>query len=186
MRHVQFLFAISALGACARDVPPPDDRVAAIVEEYVPGVKLRDRLGTAAKNDHLEFAPYVGFRDTTFRGKDGLKELYLYVDEPLSDESQRPSSRARIEDIVLGVPTRDAAVAAQRRMAAAFGAPSEWCFLSTDKKARRLQFWRAGADRGVQLAIPDGAWPPGETGLLALHVTFPDTTLGMQRCPTPT
>lgn len=164
MRTVHSLLALGALAACVADAPQPSERMTRLAAYYAPGVRLGERVDTAAGGYHWAVAPYAGYSDSLYRAPDGLTELTLHLDESLSSEEQRPSPAARVDHLTLYVPTADAAAASERRVRAAFGAPREWCFDAGGRAVRRLLYWPDERGRGILMSVPAGVWPDTAAG----------------------
>jgi hypothetical protein len=182
-----------------RDENPQVQRA---LSAYAPDLKLGGRVGGAARRRyHLMVAPYLGYRDSTFRTTDGLKDLGIKVDEYVDDGDRHVSPSARIEQVILGSPDSASSRRAESRLRAMLGTPREVCYSAWRAGPWRRLSWPGQQGRGVQLrvvlpryfnppaartsALP--AWaeggPPG-SGIILFGVREPDDkSVQIVRCP---
>jgi len=137
----------------ATRVPEYDERVLAAQTLFVPSLRLGQRARPAARRLHLEYAPYVGYRDTLYQSRDGFRSLYVTVNQVLRSEGQRPSWFARVQTVSLQTDSLPAVGAAQRRITSVLGLPRETCLQWSHGPVRQV-YWQAAHGSGVLLTHP--------------------------------
>jgi hypothetical protein len=125
--------------------------VASVFDSLAPGLRLGKPAAPLASRYHLSFVPYVGYADTTISSASGLRALYLFVDEPLNSESQRPSPSARVLHIQLQY-TPDQATSLRQAFSAHLGRHEEWCYVRGDEARFTVDYWPIRHNEGVLLS----------------------------------
>lgn len=174
--------------------PSPDARVQAILGAYAPDISLGSRVSAAARARYrLAVAPYLGYRDSTYVARDGLRDLGLRVDQYVDDGFSQVSRWARVESVQLWAPDGAALVASEARLRAALGPPEVTCRRGTPRW-RELR-WKGARGRGVRLvafretvpAPPGAAWSgAGTAGLVEFGVEDdPEFAPAAEPCDSP-
>jgi len=170
--HTSVLIACVAIGCSSsprRSSPP----VAAALDSFVPSVRIGSRAAPAAKRLGLAFLPYVGYGDTTFQRRPGVRGVALRVDQTLYSESDRPSWWARIASVSLGLATRTSADSVKQLLSRQLGTPRTYCYVSGDEsRLVVLYFWPDHAPNGVLLTVP---LQPQEDPFLTFGAIEPDS-----------
>ena len=155
------LLVALAVASCG---PAPDPRVQAVLAAYAPDISLGSGVSAAARARYrLAVAPYLGYRDSSYVARDGLRDLGLRVDEYVDDGYSQVSRWARVESVQLWAPDAAAHAASEARLRAALGPPEVTCRRGTPRW-RELR-WQGSRGRGVRLVAfrePVPA-PPGAT-----------------------
>lgn len=188
------LLLCAVAAACRR---APDTPVQGLINDYAPGIRLGSTVkGAALRKYQLAKAPYVGYSDSTYFGPDGLRRLYIKVDQYVDDNDTPVSPGARVEWVSMTVTTPMDVKVIEQHMRAALGAPEETCFrgLPHGRRIRSL-YWTGARGAGARLVIPRDAWhyrdltPAGpklvaDRAVLALGVDRPPpASLQTERCP---
>ena len=125
---------------------------ASVFDSLAPGVRIGEPAAPLASRYHLPFVPYVGYADTSLSSTNGLRAFYLFVDEPLGSESQRPSPSARVLHIQLHY-NPDQADPLRRAFTAHLGDPELWCYVrGSDEATFDVNYWPIRQDQGVLLS----------------------------------
>ena len=143
---------MSALASCRPADSNPD--VQRALSTYAPDLTLGARVGYAARrNYHLKPEPYLGYRDSSFRTRDGLGDLGIKVDDYVDDADPRVSPSARIMYVLVGSPDSLSSRRAEARLRAMLGEPREVCSAPPGAVPRRRLYWPGRHGRRVQLVV---------------------------------
>jgi hypothetical protein len=179
------LAGFAALG-CRRG---PDSPVQTLVDVYAPGFRLGSTIGRAVRHKYqLAVAPYVGYVDSAYFGPDGLRTLYVKLDQYVDDGAAVVSPGARVEWVSMRVQTPTDAKRIEQHLRSVLGAPEETCFrgLSFGRRVRSL-YWSGRNGVGARLLIPRGDWRYSRHTVAGTEVV-PDRAalaLGVDRPPPP-
>ena len=155
-RGPRLLVAAIALVLAVASCRPADSNpdVQRALHTYAPDLTLGAHVGYAARRRyHLKLEPYLGYRDSSFRTVDGLRDLGIKVDDYVDDAAPRVSPRARIMYVLIGSPDSIASRRVEARLRAILGEPREVCFAPPHAVPRRRLYWPGRHGRGVQLVV---------------------------------
>lgn len=143
--------------------PSPGTAAESLLRAYAPELRLGHRVrGDVRRRLRLAPSPYLGLRDSSFRGTDGVRDLGVRVDEYVDDGAPRVSWRARVAAVYLQVPDARTAARIEARARRALGAPAEICYaMVLDGVVVRRLWWVGANGRGVVLTTTVGELPDG-------------------------
>jgi hypothetical protein len=179
MRH-RWFWIIAILLAAGCSGTPARPEVQRLVDHYAPGIGIGDRINRTARSRYaLQVAPYVGYRDTTYVGPDGVRQLRVHVDEYVDDAAPRVSRLARVTGVNFQLPDTGVVNAVRRRLVSALGTPQEHCHLDPAGPGRPASLlhrlvW-SGRGHGVVLGFSYGPHTN------AVHAVTADAALGERR-----
>jgi hypothetical protein len=145
---------------------------------YAPGIQLGGDVADVATQQryHLAFSGYFGYRDVTYTGPDGTRELGLSSLGLQVTEYPPPAVRGTVREVWLQAPTPAAAATVERRLVGLLGRPAITCSRG-DRQARpaRYLYWKPLLRPGVLLmtaGVPRAdaeRAPAGRPDTLRLH-----------------
>ena len=146
-----------------------------MLEVYAPNLTLGARVSAPARQHYrLTLAPYLGYRDSTYRTIDGLRDLGVKVDEYVDDAARSISADARIEAVYLVSPDSLTSARVESRLRGALGEPVEVCYAFASSGPMRRLYWPGNRGRGVLLLMVlrgatstvNGSTAPGSGGVM--------------------
>ena len=157
---------VLATAGCDSQRARPD--VERLVSFYAPDIRIGGHVSDAARARYaLRVNPYYGYRDTTYVGPDGVRDIGLRVNEYIDDGDPRVSRGARVIEVSFQLRDTQTVAAVRRRLVAALGAPREECRLvraeGREPAARLHRLQWAGRGQGVVMGYTD--WRPADTAV---------------------
>lgn len=156
------LIALLSVGCFGEPAATARPDVQRLVDYYTPGIAIGGRVSRAA---HARFAlrpaPYFGYRDSTYIGPDGVRDLALRMNVYVDDAAPTVSRWARVTDVILQLPDTQSLIAVRRRLTATLGEPLQACQLTP-----------SGAD-GARMVVHSLRWEGRGRGAVVTYTYSP-------------
>jgi hypothetical protein len=155
-----------------------------VLDTYAPDLAIGWFVTSEAHQRYkLRDAAYVGYRDPSFTGPDGVRGLLVYVTSAPGDGTDdRVPWHARVTSVQLDLPDAASAHRVDRRIRTALGPPRVSCHRYAPGERVEIRWWSGTYRNGIRLELlreggpRDAAVGTGYVSFGADQFLFPSIT----------